>query len=236
MARFRKIGQAWSYISRIQGNRTLWTIVYFEKQGAPVSEYYVFSSSPYVGNAMHGVAQKVLSNLGVVMTPENRNVVSGLTRKFSDAFRDYHFDHGGKEMGGHAEEHFAHWFHRIYPTIIDHRPDTAVIINSDSPCTTADRAPSRPLTACRPNNPHQTINLGASCTTKLNTIAAYTPEIPHWEVYYMKKYGAWTARKGSDEVLNARDTAENQILTARHINVREATGVMLMTANMYGVT
>ena len=231
----RYAGDAWNYLRRttVGANQRLWSIVYFEDNHLrPVSSYYTFVSDPYVGNVMHGVAKEVLALSGFEMGP----YLPGLTRKFSDVFRDEHFAGGGMEMGGHAEEQFARNFHTFYQGVIAAGARTAIILNSDSPCTLADVRPSHALTAKRPENPLVTFTYGISCTTKLNQLAGNLRDaIPRWELYYRRPFGVLTARGGSAAVLGARDRAESQLLSAQNIVIRRFHAGMESTARMYGL-
>jgi hypothetical protein len=227
MARYKSIHSAYKYINRSTSstNKKLWTIIFFERGLKVVSDYYVFTSAPYVVNAMHGIAAKILAFKGVDHA-SNPDVVGSLTRKFTDAFTDRYFLNGGEEMGGHAEEFLAKFMHKIYPEVIVNRPDTAVILNSDSPCTCYDNRPSKALTAKHPKDPNRTYNFNESCTTKLNQLAMLIPEIPNWEIYYRKKWGVLTAKKGTNELLNNRDSAESQIANMHNISIHPFTSMM----------
>lgn len=217
MAVFQNFAQALDYLRRSHQNRRLWTIIIFLRQGQLVSEIYVFASSPYVGNVMHGIAKTVLEYQGHVFTP---GVTPVVTRQLSDTLRDSYFARGLEERGGHAEEQLVRNFFRIYPQVIAQRPDRAVIINSDSPCTLADDGRSQPCVGPRPQNPGVPFNFGPSCTTKLNQLAAIVAEIPQWTVYYRKAFGQFAVR-GAARLFGVHDAAEAQMLSAYNLTIRK---------------
>ncbi|MCP3964757.1 MAG: hypothetical protein GY750_04690 [Lentisphaerae bacterium] len=230
IAIYKDIHDAYNYIYRITQSqrKKLWTILFFERGAIHkvVSDYYVFTSAPYVGNVMHKVAAKALEFQGVNYH-DNPEQVRHMTRALSDKLQGDFFAAGGDERGGHAEDFLLKCMYFVYAEVMGNRPDTAVLLNSDSPCTLFDSRPSKAVTVTHPKHPDRKLVFNDSCTAKVDQLAAEMRDvIPHWILYYRKKWGVCCARRGSADVLAARDQALAQMNSLRNISVHPFTAAM----------
>jgi len=180
----RSLDEAYTHLLFTREKQRLWTILTFATAAEDVDikrqgRYYVFTSTASFGGQMFNRARAALTDTGHY----GKGVIGGipLAHAAKEGLGIRALRLGDYDQEGHAEEHMIESIPRILAQEVESRgalPARGIILNSDTPCTTADKNPSSTL----PGWP-------ASCTAKLCQLAKSHPQI-QWHVFYMRKFGA----------------------------------------------
>jgi hypothetical protein len=166
--------EAFQYLRDRRENRRLWTILKFDTG----EKYHIFRSTSTFTQQMFNISKTIFEHSGHYGRgqPHGRQLAADMTDTLV-------LGQVGQEhaWGGHAEEHMLQYFD-ICRGLCASAPTTAILWNSDNPCTPQDRQPSANMT-----------NWPLSCTAKVDRLATLNPGLTVM-VYIRQVYGVLQGR------------------------------------------